>query len=292
LRIDAIPAHAVPLSAEQAETMAQLRIKKHHVAIMLLHWFNAFVWLFELLTGLTLISSDYFRVVPSWYVSIAEGTFGGRANMLQFHVALGLAWIFVFLVYATFGFRTYLGEVLHKEIALDRDDFRWLIVRTLRILGRSREPLPPQGSYNAGQKLFAFMIYAMIPVVMVSGVIMAFQLFGPTVVGWAIVAHFAAVGAVVSGLMVHVYMGAVFPEEKSAFFSMITGTVDELYAYSHHFKWWREVKLAQSEWEQRHDRGGSGPGTAGVATTVASGPGQEPGAGQMERSSQHPGDIA
>jgi len=68
------------------------------------------------------------------------------------------------------------------------------------------------------------------------------------------VLHFAAVGAVVSGLMVHVYMGAVFPEEKSAFFSMVTGTVDELYAYSHHFKWWREVKLAQRAWEEEHDR--------------------------------------
>ena len=272
MKTDAIPLHAVPLSAAQAETMLQLRMKKHHVAIMLLHWFNAFVWLFELLTGLTLISSDYFRVVPRWYVSIAEAAFGGRANMLEFHVALGLVWIFVFLVYGIFGYRTYLGEVLHKEIALDRDDFRWLIVRTLGILGRSNEPLPPQGSYNAGQKLFAFMIYAMIPVVMASGVIMAFQLFGPTVVGWAIVVHFAAVGAVVSGLMVHVYMGAVFPEEKSAFFSMITGTVDELYAYSHHFKWWREVKLAQCEWEQRHDRdrsGATGP-TAAVAAAGGS----------------------
>jgi len=68
------------------------------------------------------------------------------------------------------------------------------------------------------------------------------------------VLHFAAVGAVVSGLMVHVYMGAVFPEEKSAFFSMVTGTVDELYAYSHHFKWWREVKIAQRAWEEQHDR--------------------------------------
>lgn len=254
MKTEAIPLYAVPLSAERAEMMRQLRMKKHHVAIMLLHWFNAFVWLAELLTGLALISSDYFRVVPVWYVSIAEGAFGGRANMLEFHVALGLLWVLVFLVYGIFGYRTYLGEVLHKEIALDRDDFRWLIVRTLGILGRSHEPLPPQGSYNAGQKLFAFMIYAMIPVVMLSGVIMAFQLFSPAVVGWAIVAHFAAVGAVVSGLMVHVYMGAVFPEEKSAFFSMITGTVDELYAYSHHFKWWREVKLAQREWEQRHDR--------------------------------------
>lgn len=254
MKTDAIPLHAVPLSAEQAETMLQLRMKKHHVAIMLLHWFNASVWLFELLTGLTLISSRYFRVVPEWYVSIAEGAFGGRANMLQFHVALGLLWIFVFAVYFIFGYRTYLGEVLHREIALDRDDFRWLIVRTLGILGRSKESLPPQGSYNAGQKLFAFMIYAMIPLVMASGVIMAFQLFGPRVVGWAIVVHFVAVGAVVSGLMVHVYMGAVFPEEKPAFFSMITGTVDELYAYSHHFKWWREVKLAQAAWEQRLTR--------------------------------------
>ena len=70
--------------------------------------------------------------------------------------------------------------------------------------------------------------------------------------GWAVVLHFAAVGVVVSGLMVHVYMGAVFPEEKPAFFSMITGTVNELYAYSHHFKWWREVKLAQREWANEH----------------------------------------
>lgn len=271
MKTDAIPLHAVPLSAEQAETMRQLRMKKHHVAIMLLHWFNASVWLFELLTGLTLISSRYFRVVPGWYVSIAEGAFGGRAHMLQFHVALGLLWIFVFAVYWIFGYRTYLGEVLHKEIALDKDDFRWLIVRTLGILGRSKEPLPPQGSYNAGQKLFAFMIYAMIPLVMASGVIMAFQLFGPTVVGWAIVVHFAAVGAVVSGLMVHVYMGAVFPEEKPAFFSMITGTVDELYAYSHHFKWWREVKLAQAEWEQRHDRDRSATADSTTATRGSSG---------------------
>ena len=50
--------------------------------------------------------------------------------------------------------------------------------------------------------------------------------------------------------MVHVYMGAVFPEEKPAFFSMITGTVNELFAYSHHFKWWREMKLEEREWER------------------------------------------
>jgi formate dehydrogenase subunit gamma len=249
---EAIPVAAVPLTAAEAEAMQQRRIKKHHVAVVLLHWFNAFVWGFELLTGLALVSSPLFRVAPAWYVSMVEGVFGSRANLLEFHVVLGVAWILVFLVYGTFGFRTYLGgEVLRNEIALDRDDFRWLVVRTLRMLGRSRDPLPPQGSYNAGQKLFAFVVYAMIPFVMATGLVMALRLFGPAAIGWAAVLHFGAVGVVVSGLMVHVYMGAVFPEEKPAFFSMITGTVDELYAYHHHFKWWRQVRLARREWAAR-----------------------------------------
>ena len=118
-------------------------------------------------------------------------------------------------------------------------------MRTLGILGRTKEALPPQGIYNAGQKLFALMVYAMVPVVMLTGLVMTFGWFSPAAVGWAVVLHFAAVGVVVSRPDVHVYMGAVFPEEKPAFFSMITGNVDELYAYSHHFKWWREEKQEQ-----------------------------------------------
>ena len=243
---EAIPAVPSALSADQAEAMLQRRLKKHDVAIVLLHWWNALTWGLEVATGAALVASPYFRIAPQWYVTLVEGLLGGRANLLTFHVALGLSWIFVFLVYGIFGFRSYLHhEVLQKEIALDRDDFRWLVVRTLGILGRSKESLPPQGSYNAGQKLFALMVYAMIPVVMLSGLVMAFRWPSPSFVAWAVVLHFAAVGIVVSGLLVHVYMAAVFPEEKPAFFSMITGTVDELYAYSHHFKWWREEKELQ-----------------------------------------------
>ena len=257
MRTSSIPLEPLPLTPELADDLLQRRMKKHHVAMVLLHWFNAWVWFLELVTGLALISSPYFRVAPLWYIEIVEGFFGSRANMLQFHVALGLLWIFVYLVYGIFGFRTYLTrEVLRREMALDRDDWRWLLIRTLLILGRSREPLPPQGVYNAGQKLFAVMVYLTVPVVMLSGLVMAFQLGSPTLVGWAVVLHFAAVGAVVAGLMVHMYMGAVFPEEKPAFFSMITGSVDELFAYNHHFKWWREVKQAELEWAERQEAEG------------------------------------
>ncbi len=247
-----IPLKPEPLTVEQAAAMAQRQIKKHHVAIMLLHWFNAIVWMFELITGAALITSPRFRFAPQWYQDIVVGVFGSRANILAFHIALGVTWIVVFLVYGTFGFRTYLAkEVLQREIGLDWDDVQWLRIRLLRLLNFSRESLPAQGVYNAGQKLFALLVYAMIPVVMATGLIMGFHLIGPVAIRWAITLHFLAVGLVVSGLMIHVYMGAVFPEEKPAFFSMITGTVNELYAYRHHFKWWREVKMEEAEWEHK-----------------------------------------
>jgi formate dehydrogenase subunit gamma len=247
----AIQTVPIPLTGEQAEAMAQRQFKKHHVAIVLLHWFNAISWLLELATGAGLIVSPYYRFAPMWYLQVMEGIFGSRANMLRFHIAVGLTWITVFLAYAIFGFRNYLRiEVLQHEIGLDADDLRWLKVRTLLILGQTKEPLPPQGVYNAGQKLFALLVYTMVPVIMFTGLIMTFHWFGAAAVAWAMILHFFAIGMVVSGLMVHVYMGAVFPEEKPAFYSMITGTVDELYAYRHHFKWWRTVKVEEQTWKE------------------------------------------
>jgi len=53
--------------------------------------------LFELVTGLALVTSPLFRVVPRWYVALVEGVFGSRAHILQFHIALGVAWIAVAL---------------------------------------------------------------------------------------------------------------------------------------------------------------------------------------------------
>ena len=279
MKSDALPLAPLPLTADQAEMMLERQIKKHHVAIILLHWFNAMTWILEVATGTALISSRLFRIAPDWYLAILNGVFGTRGNLLRFHVALGLVWIGVFVVYGVFGFRTYLrGEVLKKEIALDRDDVRWLIVRTLRILGRSDEKLPLQGVYNAGQKLFSMVVYAMLPIVMGTGVIMAFRLFSPRIVGWAAVLHFAAVGAVVAGLIIHVYMGAVFPEEKPAFFSMFTGTVNELFAYNHHFKWWREMKTEQLAWDRQREPAAEAVNTEVPVSTegAAQGPTQGP----------------
>lgn len=249
MSIQSIPEFSVALTAEQAEDMAQRRVKKHHVAVVLLHWFNAVVWLLEVATGAALIVAPDYRFMPQWYLAMMQDLFGSRANILRFHIAVGITWTVVFVVYAAFGWRHYLhAEVLRKEIGLDRDDFAWLKIRLLRMLNRSGEALPAQGPYNAGQKLYALLVYSMVPIIMLTGLIMVLHP-GVWAVQWAMVIHFLAAGMVVSGLMIHVYMGAVFPEERPAFYSMLTGTVDELYAYRHHFKWWREVKIQEQAWE-------------------------------------------
>jgi formate dehydrogenase subunit gamma len=248
---DAIPDFPVALTAEQAEIMEQRRIKKHHLAIVLLHWFNAMVWMAELSTGAALVVAPAYRFAPLWFLTLMEGIFGSRANLLRFHIAVGITWTVVLLVYAVFGYRRYFRvEILRAEMALDADDLGWLRIRLLRLLDRSAQPLPPQGSYNAGQKLFAFVVWAAVPAIIFTGLIMTFHWFGTTIVAWAMPLHFLAVGMVVSGLVIHIYMGAVFPEERPAFYSMVTGMVDELYAYRHHFKWWRDVKLQELAWDQ------------------------------------------
>jgi len=266
-----IPTYPVPLTAEEAREFSQRHIKKHQVAIVLLHWFNAIVWAIELATGSALIVAPGYRFMPIWYLEMMEHLAGGRANLLRIHIAAGVAWTIVFLVYAVFGWRHYLhAEVLRKEVGLDSDDMVWLRVRLLKLVGRTKQELPPQGAYNAGQKLYALLVYSMVPSIMITGLVMAFHLTGPVFLQWAMLLHFVAAGMVVSGLLVHVYMGAVFPEERPAFYSMITGTVDELYAYRHHFKWWREVKAEQTEWlEKTEDAAGTEEKSLPVSQTQA-----------------------
>ncbi len=265
------------LTSHEIDKMRQRRMKKHHVSTILLHWFNAFIWVFMLLTGASLIVSSHYKFAPQIFIDVVHGLFNGKAQILESHIWLGIVWVFVFFVHGLFGFRRYvrnkeLGEIksfakrwqtiLHStlcvlfgndELCLDEDDFKWLKIRALGILGKTNEPLPPQGSFNAGQKLYGLLVGVMTPVIIITGLIMAFHLFSTTVVAWAVPVHFFAVGLVVSGLIIHVYMGAVFPEEKPAFFSMITGFVNEEFAYTHHFKWWKQMIRSEARWRKKRD---------------------------------------
>jgi formate dehydrogenase gamma subunit len=225
---------------EEVRAAAEPTLKRRDMAAVWLHWFNALVWLFEVLTGFGLLTSDRYRVTPGFFNQAMLSLFGSREAMLQLHVVVGIIWAVVLLAYATFGFKRYLAVFL-RDLKMDRIDLSWLRIKLKRIFLRSREALPPQDRYNAGQKLFGLVVSIGTILVIVSGFIL-YCLPGDTaIVQWSIPAHFVAAAMVLVGLVVHLYMTMFVPSERPALFSMFHGRIPESYAKENNRRWWERM---------------------------------------------------
>lgn len=239
----------LPLTEEEKKELKSRLIKKHDYTTIWIHWLNAAVWATLLPTGAALINSAKYSFVPLGFSAWVSSIFQGRENLLQFHIWTGVLWAFVLLSYAIFGARRYLP--IAKEIfSLNMDDIKWQkAFFDVKILGKSLE-MPPQGFFNAGQKMVGMTIYLMTPTIMVSGLIMSFQLLDPWLIQWSILAHFIAVGLICLGLPVHIFMAGVYAPEREALKSMITGYINEYFAYKHNWKFWRTVSAFRDREEK------------------------------------------
>jgi formate dehydrogenase gamma subunit len=112
--------------------------------------------------------------------------------------------------------------------------------------------MPPQDAYNGGQKLYSYLVVLGTIGIGITGMIMTYSERIPQalrwMVQWAMPIHFLAVVTTFAGVIIHVYMGAIMPEERQSFFSMFNGKVSALYAYLHHRKWY-DQKME----EEHHD---------------------------------------
>ncbi len=234
------PAPASPPSAELPRTLP-----RHRAGMRFLHWFNVLSWTLLLVSGTFLFSTPRFALfgtsLPAWLAEVA----GSRASLLWFHAAWGVLWagitIPLFLIFKRGGI-----EAL-REVWPTYDDLRWLWVKPLVMLGLTTEPLPPQGKYNFGQKLFAISAVAGTALIVASGVVMTFHLGPAEVVRAAILVHKLAVMLALLGIAVHVTMAAIIVEERPALWSMIVGEIDTEHARAHNRAWVEELR------EQGHD---------------------------------------
>ena len=237
--------------------MSSKLIKRHTKVTIFMHWFNAFCWFFLLATGLGLIKNEDLQLMGGWWSTFMRSLFGSGETLLLAHVICGLIWVSVFLVYVIFGSRKYVIPFLKQIFTYSvSTDSKWLIKKNIQMtLGYNwlkrldfSPKIPDQGFYNVGQKLFAVASVLGGIVIAVTGLIMFLSdilLSNTTLVQWAIVIHFVAALMVTGGLLVHIYMAAISPEERPAFFSMFTGTVPEDYAEHHHKLWYDEIKTAE-----------------------------------------------
>lgn len=229
--------------------------KRHDKSDIFIHWFNAACWLLLLLTGVGLIQNPAIDPFGSGYPEGLRSLVGGGANLLVIHEGIGLIWIAGFLFYLAVNFRGarfFLAEVFSVSPVRD---MAWMIMKmvlmtlgpkALKMVGMDPE-LPDQGYYNMGQKAFAQASVVGGVVIAATGLIMYLsdRTFGAEAVGlisWSVALHFIAVGLVFAGLLVHVYMAAISPEERPGFKSMFTGVVPGDYARHHHRLWWEKVK--------------------------------------------------
>ncbi|GAB7021984.1 formate dehydrogenase subunit gamma [Salidesulfovibrio brasiliensis] len=233
------------------------QFKRHDRSDIFIHWFNAACWLLLLVTGIGLISNPAIDPFGSGYPAALRAMVGGGGNLLVIHEVIGFVWMLGFIWYLAVNARGSLFFLKEIFIVSPTRDMAWMMKKMvlmtlgpkpLKMMGVSPE-LPPQGFYNMGQKAFAQASVAGGVVIAVTGVIMFLsdKTFGQEAVGivsWAVTLHFIAVGVVFAGLLVHIYMAAISPEERPGFRSMFTGHVPEDYARHHHGLWYEKVKTA------------------------------------------------
>ncbi|MEJ2618074.1 MAG: cytochrome b/b6 domain-containing protein [Ignavibacteriaceae bacterium] len=225
------------LTFEEKRILANRVMKKHGVAGVTLHWVNAISWFLLIFTGAALISADYLKFTPNWYLDMMMGIFGTKHAMLHFHIAIGVFWITTLFLYGVFGYKNYLIDFVKHDLILNRDDIKWFPAKAKNLAGKLSH-------YDIA---YAVVVALSTVTLIITGPVMAFHIGPEIIIQWAMMLHFLATMSVFAGIFVHVYMAALFPEERPAFFSMITGKVNELYAYLHHYKWWKEIKNQEHE---------------------------------------------
>lgn len=238
------------------------RFYRHGKWDIFIHWFNAACWLLLFFTGLGLIANPDIDPVGGWYPRVLRDLFGGGANLLVFHIGLGVAWMAGFALYIAFNLKGalfFLRELFTVDL---RRDAVWMLKKPiqmtlgdkgLRMLGLSTD-IPDQGFYNMGQKAFGHASVLGSLLLAATGVIMALSRASlgeaqTGLVSWSIMLHYLAAGLVFAGLIIHVYMAAISRDERPGFRSMFTGWVPEGYAMHHHRLWWERERAASKATE-------------------------------------------
>jgi len=199
-------------------------VRRFSGAEQALHWLLAVSFLTMLATGLIL-----------YLPSLAEVA-ANRRLWKSIHLGAALAfWLGTLLIVSssTGGLRRTVGQI----DKFDDDDRRWLKWQV-----RQMGPKPPQGRFNAGQKLNTAVIAGLMVVFTISGTLMYLQEVDARFRGTsAILVHDIAMYIAIPLVIGHLYMALLNPSTRHSLRGMVLGTVRRDWAREHHAKWEREL---------------------------------------------------
>ena len=181
-----------------------------------LHWVNALGFFLLLATGLIL------------YLPSLAADVGDRPLIKDLHFWGGIGWVSALVLVALGGDRRGLLRTAREIDGFSREDVNWL---------RRRRPRE-QGRFNAGQKVNAALTASFLVLFFASGMLLwagerdtRFR-FASTVI-----LHDGLLYASLALLVGHLYLAVIHPATRHALRGMVTGTVREDWARTHHPRW-------------------------------------------------------
>ena len=200
------------------------RILRYTLAERINHWVAALTYLYCLITGLAFWSPYMF-----WLAVLV----GGGAAARFWHPWLGLAFTAsVFWMY----------RMWDRDMQITESDRRW--AKAIKhYIENDDQNLPPEGRFNYGQKLFFWLMFWGVILLLISGVGLWFVESIPWSLRWlrylAVTVHVVAALATIGGFIIHVYMGTAMV--RGGFTSIIRGEVSAAWAKTHHRLWYEQV---------------------------------------------------
>jgi formate dehydrogenase subunit gamma len=188
------------------------------------HWIGGAAYLYLLLTGLAFWSPYLY-----WMAAVV----GGGPTARFWHPWAGL--IFTASVFAMY--MHWRGD-MHQT---DADRVWWNAIG--RYIRNEDESLPPVGKFNYGQKLWFWLIFYGVILLLVSGLGLWFTESIPWNLRFlrytAILVHVGAALLTIGGFFIHVYMSTAL--EEGSFSSMIEGNVSIAWAREFHRLWYDRI---------------------------------------------------
>ncbi|EGB15549.1 formate dehydrogenase subunit gamma [Pseudodesulfovibrio mercurii] len=232
-------------------------IRRHAFSAILMHWFNAACWLLLTFTGFGMLANPDMQPIGQWWSDLWTGMLGSL-GVLRLHVALGCLWIAAYLLFLLLRTPSVAIPFLYEITRLHlKDDLKWCLRKGLslvlgaRLMGRLGldATLPPQGFYNAGQKIVAVFAVLCGLGLAATGVLMLLFSGGPeseALMRWYLLIHFACAGLMAIFIPVHIYMAALAPGEGPAMRSMLTGLVPLNFVQRHNPLWFEKLSRDKS----------------------------------------------
>lgn len=203
-------------------------IERYTFRERVMHWVTGATYLYCLATGLAFYSPHLY-----WLAIVL----GGGPTSRFWHPLIGLGFLMGTL---------WMNNLWHRDMEITETDRRWLD-RVENYAANRDSLLPLSERFNAGQKLFYWLMLYGALLLLLSGVFLWVPEYVPKQAAWIrgvmILVHEIAALATIGGFLIHLYMGVLFvPGSMTA---ITTGYVPRLWARTHHRLWYARATGAR-----------------------------------------------